>query len=309
MNHLLLTFLAIAQFSGQPVVATHYTAKRLTVGDRFEVRYTVSCGNAAKVTGPLADSLGAFIVVDQRPKIKAHQGYNDNIYTVQFAGFKPGDAVLPPVRFLVQTGDRMDTLTSDSVKLVIASVLPPTMAAINDIKPAISFPNYWLWLIPAAIALLALAVYLGYVLYQKLRRIKELASAPLSPWDEALRALDQLPVQDWLAQGQVQTYYYALSEILKRYIERRYGFNAAEQTTSEIIAAFKRLKVPFPFYDEFVMFIKRADLVKYAKHQPSAEELPLAIEIVRGIVVRSRPVEPAVAPSDTSTAAAATGAV
>ena len=307
LNNALL-FIVIAQLSGQPSIKTSFLPKRLTVGDQFTVTYTVTCANSVKVLGPFADSLGPFALVGKKTKTKTHQGYNDNIYTVQFAGFKPGEAVLPPLRFLVQTGDRIDTVAGDSVKVAIASVLPPTMAAINDIKPAISFPNYWLWLVPAAVALLALACYLGYVLYTKLQRIKELAAAPLSPWDEALRALDNLPVQHWLAQGQVQIYYYALSEILKRYIERRYGFNAAEQTTSEIIAAIKRLKVPFPFYDEFVTFIKRADLVKYAKHQPTAEELPLAIEIVRGIVVRSRPIEPVATPTGGTAAPAAGGA-
>jgi hypothetical protein len=208
---------------------------------------------------------------------------------VRFAGFKPGEAALPPVRFLVQTGDKTDTLAGDSVKVAIASILPPNMAAINDIKPAISFPNYWLWLIPAAVALLALAAYLGYVLMKKLQRIREQAAAPLHPWDEALHALDALPYREWLAEGQLQRYYYSLSEILKRYIERRYQFNAAEQTSTEIVSEMKRLKTPFR--DEFIDFIRRADLVKYAKSRPTAEEQPQAIEAVRGMIVRSRPIE------------------
>lgn len=307
MHSLILTLLAAAQLSGPPAIKTSHRPARLTVGDRFTVTYTVTCANSAKVAGPLADPLGPFVLTGRALKTTAHRGYNDNVYALTFAGFKPGENQLPPLRFLVRSGDRTDTLTSDSITVAIASVLPPRAEDINEIKPPFAFPNHWLWLIPAAAALLAVAVRLGWVLYRKLRRIRELAAAPRPPWDEALAALDALPYREWLADGRVQQYYYALSEILKRYIERRYGFNAAEQTTSEIIASFKRLKIPFPFYDEFIAFIRRADLVKYAKYRPSAEELPVAIDIVRGIVLRSRPIEPSLAPAGTSLAAAPQG--
>ncbi|MDI6738740.1 MAG: hypothetical protein QME74_00040 [Candidatus Edwardsbacteria bacterium] len=287
MFHSILTFLAIVQFSGQPALMTGYLPKRLTVGDRFVVSYTVTCANRAKVLGPLADSLGAFILTGQKLKTKTHQGYNDNIYTLSFAGFKPGESALPPLRFLIQTGDKTDTLTSDSAKVIIASVLSPKAEDINEIKPAISFPNHWLWLIPAAVILLAVAVYLGWILYKKLQRVRELALAPLPAWEEALWALNNLPYKEWLAEGQVQKYYYSLSEILKRYIERRFGFNAVEQTTTEILASMKRDKTPRR--EEFGIFLTRADLVKYAKFLPPAGEQPQAIEQVRELVKRTTP--------------------
>ncbi|MCU0606585.1 MAG: hypothetical protein MUF78_04020 [Candidatus Edwardsbacteria bacterium] len=295
MIPLILTFLAAAQLAGPPSVKTGYLPGRLTVGDRFTVTYTVACANSATVLGPFSDSLGPFVITGQALKTKTHQGYNDNIYALTFAGFKPGESAVPPLRFLVQTGDRTDTVASDPVKITIASVLSPKAEDINEIKPPFAFPNHWLWLIPAAVLLLAVAARLGWVLFRQLRRIRELAAAPLSPWDEALAALDGLPWNGWLADGRVQLYYYSLSEILKRYIERRYGFNAAEQTSTEIIAEMKRLKTPFR--DEFVDFIRRADLVKYAKHQPTAAELPEAIETVRGMVLRSRPADPASGPA------------
>jgi hypothetical protein len=292
MVHAILTLLTIAQFPGQPSVKTSYQPGRLTVGDRFTVTYTVTCANSAKVLGPLADSLGPFILAGKTTMTKSHQGYNDNVYALSFAGFKPGEAAVPPVRFLVQAGDRTDTLASDSVKVAIAATLSPKAEDINEIKPPFGFPNHWLWLIPAAAVLLGVAGYLGRTLYRKLRRARELALAPLPPWDEALLALDELPYQGWLDGGQVKKYYYSLSEILKRYIERRYGFNAVEQTTTEILAEMKRDRTALR--EEFGAFLARADLVKYAKFLPPAAEQPLAIEQVRGLVNRTTPApEPA----------------
>lgn len=283
----ILTLLLFAQFSGQPAIKTNYLPKRLTVGDRFVISYTVTCANSAKVQGPLADSMGAFVLAGQKFKTRSYQGYNDNIYSLTFAGFRPGEASLPPLKFLVQTGEKTDTLTSDSVKVVIASVLSPKAKDINEIKPPFGFPNHWLWLIPAAAVLLAVAAYLGWLLYRKLRRARELALAPLPAWDEALLALENLPYREWLADGRVQKYYYSLSEILKRYIERRFGFNAVEQTTTEILSEMKRGKTALR--EEFGDFLTRADLVKYAKSLPPAAEQPQAIEQVCGLVKRTTP--------------------
>src|SRR5207247_2306560 len=126
-----------------------------------------------------------------------------------------------------------------------------------------TFPNVLLWMVPAALLLLAALAYVGLRLYRRLRRIHELAQAPLPPWEEALRALEALPRQEWLATGQVKRYYYALSEVLKRYIERRFDFDAAEQTTPEMLASMRAHKTPMR--DEVARFFGRSALVKYAK--------------------------------------------
>jgi hypothetical protein len=259
------------------------------VGDRFEVTATVTAANDAKILGPAADSLGPFLMVDQRTKTKARRGYNETIYRITLAGFKPGSFRLPGFAFLVVRGDSVDTLRTDTATVIISSVLPAKMQDIHDIKPAEAFPNYWLLIIPGAALALAGLGWLGHRLYKKYRKFREQLSAPLPPWEEALLALERLPYREWLSQGKVQKYYYALSEILKRYIERRYEFNAAEQTSTEIIAEMKQLKTPFR--EEFVDFIRRADMVKYAKYLPTAEEQPAAIEAVRGMVIRSRPID------------------
>ena len=289
MTHLLLTLLLLAQLPSGPSLSTKCPPKKLTVGDPFYVELKLTCSNSSKITGPLADSLGSFLILDQQLKTKSRQGYNENLYRLKMAGFKAGEQALPRLFFLLSSGDKTDTLKSDSLKVNINSVLSPKMQDINDLKPEAKFPNYWLWLIPALVLVLAALGYLSLQLYKKLKKIRELALAPLPPWDEALKALDQIPVDEWLSKGLVKKYYYALSEILKRYIERRYEFNAAEQTSTEVIAEMKRLKTPFR--EEFVSFIQRADLIKYAKHQPDPGEVPQAIEAVRGMVLRSRPID------------------
>jgi len=290
MTHLLLTLLLLTQLPSGPSLSTKCSPKKLTVGDPFYVELKLTCSNSSKITGPLADSLGSFLILDQQLKTKSRQGYNENLYRLKMAGFKAGEQALPRLFFLLSSGDRTDTLRSDSLKVKINSVLSPKMQDINDLKPEAKFPNYWLWLIPALVLILAALVYLSLQLYKKLKKIREQALAPLPPWEEALKALDNLPKDEWLAKGFVSKYYYALSEILKRYIERRFEFNAVEQTTTEIVLNLKIYKTPLR--QEFSDFLNRADLVKYAKAVPPDQETAQAMETVRDLITRTIPLPP-----------------
>jgi hypothetical protein len=264
---------------------------RLTVGDRFEALLTVTSAESSKVIGPLADSLGVFLVTDQKTRSVARAGRRENAYRLSLAAFRAGKHALPVFTFLVRTGQRIDTLGSAPDSVTIASVLPEKMKDINDLKPAESFPNYWLWIIPGIILLAAALAYAGYRLVQRMRKIRDLAQAPLPPWEQALAALDALPWREWLDAGQVKRYYYALSEVLKRYIERRFEFNAVEQTTTEILTSMRAYKTPMR--DDIGKFFTRSDLVKYAKWVPPADEAESAIEQVREFVMRTKPQEPA----------------
>jgi hypothetical protein len=103
------------------------TMPRLTVGDRFFVSYVVTTEHPSLVTGPLADSMGAFVVVKQDRKTARRGDLDETTYKLAFACFEPGRQTLPGLRFTVSFGSRGDTLTGDTVAVTIASVLPDSM--------------------------------------------------------------------------------------------------------------------------------------------------------------------------------------
>jgi hypothetical protein len=288
----LLTLLLVGPLPGRPSLSTHVSAgPRLTVGDRFEVALVLENTTGALVTGPLADSTGAFVVAGEDRKSARRAGHTQVTYKLSVAGFKPGTHRLPVFTFLLTAGQRTDTLRSEPVPVTLASVLPGKMTDVNALKPPERFPNYLLWVIPGALVLLAVLAWLGRRLYRRLRENLERVEAPLPPWDEALRALDGTPWREWLEAGHHKRYYYALSEILKRYIERRFEFQAAEQTTTEVLAAMRLHRTPMR--DEIARFFLRSDLVKYSKVIPAGDEARAAVDQVREFVTRTRPVEPA----------------
>jgi hypothetical protein len=291
---LLLALLLAVPLAGRPALTTKVTPPaKLTVGDRFDVVLTVSAPESSQVLGPLADSLGAFAVVEAKTGRK-ETGAGKNLHRLSLAAFQAGRQRLPAFTFLVRTGAHVDTLRSDTGSVVVASVLPKDMKDIHDLKPPETFPNHWLWAIPAAVLLAAGLAWAAWQLARRWRRIREQAASPLPPWDEALAALDGMPWQEWLGAGQVKRYYYALSQVLKRYIERRFEFNAVEQTTTEILSSMRAHRTPMR--DEVRQFLLRSDFVKYAKTVPPDEEMRSAIAEVRDFVTRTTPLEPAAAP-------------
>ena len=263
------------------------TMPRLTVGDRFDVTYVVTTEHPSLVTGPLADSMGAFVVVKQDRKTARRGDLDETTYRFAVACFQPGRQVLPALRFAVSFGARSDTLTGDTVAVAITSVLPDSMKDVHALKPPEMFPNYWLWLVPAILVLVAVLAWLGWKLARRIKRLSEALPPPLPPWEEALGALDRLTWREWLREGQFKRLYYALSEILKRYLERRYGFDAVEQTTTELLASMRAQKLPMR--DEIMRFFARCDLVKYAKTVPPEDEAEQALQQLRDFVVKTKP--------------------
>ena len=270
--------------------------KKLTVGDPFELIVTLSYPQSGKISEPIPESLPPFAVIGLSNKVVLQKGIATSEYRIKLAAFATGNLKLPVFKFVYQEGSApAETLKSEPVPVTIASILPKEMKDINDVKKMYEFPNY-LPLVLLIISLAALAVaYFGYRLYNKFRKSRFMSAPALPPWDEALLALEKLNALNLTAQGLVKRYYYALSEILKRYIERRFAFNAVEQTTTEIMNHMKLNKIPRR--DDFGKFFNRADMVKYAKFVPQHEELDNAAvqvqELVLATKLEEKPAEPA----------------
>jgi hypothetical protein len=96
-----------------------------------------------------------------------------------------------------------------------------------------------------------------------------------------------------LESGDYRGFHFELSDILRQYIERRFKLRAQEQTTDEFLAGLPDQRV-FNGEQQLLLqdFLRRSDLVKFAKYAPQANQSREAAEACRRFVVETDDVPP-----------------
>ena len=129
----------------------------------------------------------------------------------------------------------------------------------------------------AVIALIILSLIVWYIVWYVRNkwqgRVREVKPAPkLPPHVIAIKALDELRNRKLWQNGKHKLYYSTLTEILRLYIEDRWAVGALEMTTDEIISALRDVDIKHDSRSNLVAILRTADMVKFAKALPDAEE-------------------------------------
>ena len=261
----------------------------LTTAESAVLRLAVEADEGATVAFP--DSEGGFgefaVVRDEEVSERLLDGGRvERVREYVLQPFLPGEYELPP---LTVTLNGSDSISSEAVTIPVESVLQdPETADLLDIAEPLDMPAPWWWW---AVGALLLAAAAGGAWWWWKRR-KEKLSAPrvVPPHEVALTALDALLSEGLLAGGAVEQFYLRLSDIVRHYIENQFSLRAPEQTTEEFLAAMSR--GPHIRRDHQALlrdFLHRADMVKFAKFVPAAEETGGAVEAARLFIEQSVP--------------------
>ncbi len=211
---------------------------------------------------------------------------------------RPGrqSLLLPPLPIAIAraSGDLM-TLCTAPHPIVVED---PTASA--DAPPPRPNPpprrqlEEWTWLkhvvIATAIAL-PLGLLLGWLAVRWWRRPRpEAPPAPPRPaWEVALEGLDEIRRAGLLEAARFAEHLDRVSYVLRRYVGDRYGFDGLENTTFETLDALRRVTPPVGPLPEIERCLQHADLVKFAKLEPTEAECEGALRAVERIVVETRP--------------------
>ena len=177
----------------------------------------------------------------------------------------------------------------------VAQAAPPSPALvpqsaasagdIHDIRGPISIPYQWLWTIYLVSGLaLAAVLYAGWRWFRQHRAAK----AKL-PFEIALERLDA--IRALMTENQVREYAFAASEIIRVYIEQRFGEKAAHRTTDEFLFdLLQQTGTPLGAHRRRLEdFLSHCDLPKFARWQFSVHEMESMHESARTFILETRP--------------------
>jgi hypothetical protein len=182
----------------------------------------------------------------------------------------------PALTFDVATPDGPKKFSLPGREVEVTSTLPPDAdgkgADLFDYQPPQEVPIRSWRLVLALLAVLGLSL-LSFLLYRWWsNRPKRQVVVPVLPLDVRTRkALDALKAENLPAHGHVKDFYFRLSEIIRGYLGERYGFEALECTSSELMASLRRLQTPGLPEDALMRFVSESDMVKYARAESSPE--------------------------------------
>ncbi len=196
--------------------------------------------------------------------------------------FEDGELNLGVAQALYVDKNIIDTLTSDSIRMVVHTFLiDSTSQSIYDLKGQREMPfryteikGYVKWTLLALILLAIILYFVNRALVARGKRLRDIfkPTPPLPPHTEAIKALEELHNQKLWQNEKFKEYYSSLSDILRRYIVRRFDVAAMEMTSEEIISSMKSVELSKKSGMDLTALLRDADLVKFAKATPEGED-------------------------------------
>jgi hypothetical protein len=160
---------------------------------------------------------------------------------------------------------------------------------IHDIKDIILLPA-GADLFTIGLSIGAALLCLGLLMYLLRRRRRPKPERPLIPHETARESLAHLARENLLEQGRDKEFHFALSEIIRLYVERRFDLPASDRTLDEIkrdIGGISQLGEAL--CADLLLILSEGDLVKFADLHLSTERSSELLGLAQNFVEQTIP--------------------
>jgi hypothetical protein len=258
----------------------------------FEVR-TPAEARVAFAPQPTDDSLWTWQRWELGRTARSSEGVHHRLEAVALP-FRTGELIVPTPAYTVTREDGEAVLGAfPKLTVSVQSVLPaedPT-PDIRGLKPPLTVP-WWMrmpwWVIGLALVLMAAGLWLWKRWPRKKTRdaVRAVAAEPAEPAHlEALAALDRLADEKLPQRGLWYEHQGRLSEIARRFLERRFGSPRESLTTRELCLHLVWRGLPGAEIERLRTLLRVADLAKFARTDPGVERLEKMAEEARALVL------------------------
>ena len=277
-----------------------------TLGDLIPLRLLITYAEGVEVSTPqLPRVWGAFEVRDQT--LLAPQLNYDSTVTLIFETrvtlWSPGEHETPPLAVRYRNRDgTLGEVAPPPLAVVIASVLSGEELEKRDLKPQASLPRPPVW--PWFLLGLLLAALLYFALrWLRSRRQQRGEPAPGEPQDDrfpeeiAYEELDHIAALDLPAAREFKRHYTLVTDCVRVYIEGIIAIPAMDRTTEQVTTALRRTDMSQEALGSLHRLLSEADLVKFARLRPSADQARVLLAQARAFIDETKPARSEVEPA------------
>jgi hypothetical protein len=161
--------------------------------------------------------------------------------------------------------------------MAATNLIPKSARALNnatndlrDIKPPVEIPSGWAWVLWSLLAVAMVAAAYWLWRYWQKRRLQEPVIPTIPPHVRAREKLEEALALI----SRPREFCILVSDTIRCYLEERFDFHAPERTTEEFLYELRATSLLTPDQKESLgEFLKRCDLVKFARYEPREPEL------------------------------------
>lgn len=273
-----------ARSSRAPEISAIVSPDSIQIGDHFRIEVQVTKDQMQVIDFPRFEKgeKGEKIELLQSGPVDTLKREGRSITlrkTYTMTCFDEGAYNLGRVPMLYVDKNITDTIWSkDSLRLRVYTIPVDTLTqTIYDIKKPLRTPlrfgEFGGYLLIGVLIIALLAVLIWYLVKRLKNRPVFSRPAIQEPAHvTAIRELEKLHAQKLWQSGKHKPYYTGITDILRGYLDGRYGVKAMEMTSDEILDGIRTLNLPPADVSLLTEMLRTADLVKFAKHIPGGDE-------------------------------------
>ena len=277
----MLLMLAALGMQAQVHVHARIDSTRILIGDQAHLRLSVTTQEGTPIEFPSFEPKqelihGIEVVETKGDTIDAQDGKKtyERIYTLTSWDERK---YMIPVQQVKVGGKNYPTekLALEVLTVEVDTLHPEQIKPAKDIMDNPFLWTEWLPLIFLLILVVLLLVGVWYF-YRRLKDNKPIVLRirfvkKLLPHEKAMQEIEQIKVEQLARSEDQKTYYTKLTDTLREYLEERFGINAKEMISAEIIEQLRQEEDQQKI-NELREVFETADLVKFAKYSVQNNE-------------------------------------
>ena len=303
---------AVAQ-TAAPTITSRLSADTVMIGDRVTLTVEVEKDVMQQVIFPSFDFTQTDGSEQAEPSIEViHDFAPDTVSQegrrvllrkrYEMAVYDEGIYRMGKAQVLYLDKNLIDTLVADREEELFVKTfqIDSTAKSVRELQPQktlkLRFAEFGGYLgISFAVALLivgAIFLLIRY-LHKRGKRIADLfkPAPPVPAHIVAIESLEKLRNEKLWQNNKHKLYYSGLSDILRTYLAGRFEVGAMEMTTDEIADTLRNIDIEQKQKMDLLAVLRDADLVKFAKATPEAEDNELAFDKAFYFVENTKPIE------------------